>query len=97
MDLRDVNLLDLLEIPGELLNASGLDHHIDLAGYIALEFPDKIRCADDPADFERFFSLAGQIVHQAKVLFYPAVDSGANDFDRDLLARMQLCYMHLAN
>ena len=97
MDLRDVNLLDLLEIPGEFFNAPGLDHHVELAGDIALEFPDKIRCAYDPADFQRFFRLAGQKIHQAKVLFYPAVDSGADDFDRDLLARMQLCYMHLAH
>ena len=44
-----------------------------------------------------FSAFAGQKIHQAKVLFYPAVDSGADDLDRDLFARMQLCHVYLAH
>ena len=43
-----------------------------------------IRKLDDE-DFQRSFRLPGQKIHQAKVLFYPAVDSGADNLDRDLL------------
>ena len=44
-----------------------------------------------------FSAFAGQKIHQAKVLFYLPVDSGADNLDRDLLTRMQLCDVYLAH
>ena len=97
VNLGNVQLINIPEVVGELLDTASLDEHVNFLENSPLELPHQVRGRQDSAQLERLLYLVRQIVHQTNIFPHLLGYAGANDLDHHFLTAGQGSVMNLSH